>query len=101
MEQVDYFLSAEQHMHEWIKTFKLLGNFNRLQILKLLTKHRELPVKAIADKLDLSVKRTSHCLVMLSHADLVLGKGKLGSVYYSLHPKLRFEVQYIIRKFIP
>ena len=87
-------------MDQWVKTFKLLGNHRRLRILKLLSKHSELPVKAIANRLDLTVKRASHCLVMLSHADLVLGKGKLGSVYYSLHPKLRSEVNHIIRKLI-
>lgn len=87
-------------MHEWVKTFKLLGNYRRLQILKLLTRYRELPVKEIADRLDLTAKRASHCLVMLSHANLVLGKGKLGSVYYSIHPELRSEIQHILKKFV-
>ena len=88
-------------MHQWVNIFKLLGNLNRLRILKLLTAHRELPVKAISDKLDLTVKLASQYLVLLSHANLVKGIGKLGSVYYSLHPALSKEIRYILERFVP
>lgn len=67
----------------------------------MLTGHRELPVKAISDKLDLSVKLTSQYLVLLSHANLVKGIGKLGSVYYSLHPTLPKAIRHILERFVP
>ncbi|OGZ24523.1 MAG: hypothetical protein A2W71_00960 [Candidatus Nealsonbacteria bacterium RIFCSPLOWO2_02_39_8] len=73
---------------------------NRIRILKLLAHEKELPVKAISDKLDIRIKLTSQHLVLLSHARFVQGKGKLGSVYYMLHPKLRSEVQHILKKLI-
>lgn len=78
--------------------FKLLGNFNRLRILKLLSQQGELPVKAISNKLDITVKLASQHLVLLSHANFVRGIGKIGSVYYSLHPALPPAVRRILEK---
>lgn len=88
-------------MHQWVNNFKLLGNMNRLRILKLLAGYRELPVKAISDKLDIRIKLASQHLVLLSHANFVKGIGKLGSVYYSLHPSLSKQIRYIINHFVP
>ncbi|MBI4135837.1 winged helix-turn-helix transcriptional regulator [Candidatus Uhrbacteria bacterium] len=85
-------------MHNWINTFKLLGNRNRLRILKLLSQQGELPVKVISDKLDLTVKLASQHLVLLAHANFVQGIGKIGSVYYSFHPALPSAVKRIIEK---
>ena len=85
---------------EWEKIFKVLGNINRLNILRLLSRKRELPVKAIAEALDLGVKITSQHLVILAHTGMVQGTGKLGSVYYSLHPELSKEVRHILEHFV-
>ena len=85
-------------MHTWVNRFKLLGNFNRLRILKLLSQRGELPVKVISDKLNLTVKLASQHLVLLSHANFVRGIGKVGSVYYALHPTLPPEVRRILEK---
>lgn len=86
------------NMHTWVNTFKLLGNFNRLRILKLLSQRGELSVKVISEKLDLTVKLTSQHLVLLSHTNFVRGIGKVGSVYYSLHPALPPTVERILEK---
>ena len=74
---------------------------NRLRILKLLSQHRELPVKAISDKLDITVKLASQHLVLLAHANFVRGVGKIGSVYYSLHPALHAAVRRLLANDIP
>lgn len=85
---------------QWVNIFKLLGNENRLNILKLLTAHRELSVRKISRTLDIREKLVSQHLVLLAHANFVIGKGKLGSVYYSFHPALRNEVLHILQKFV-
>ena len=87
-------------MNTWVNIFKLLGNENRLQILRLLSKNRELPVRSIARELDIREKLVSQHLVLLAHANFVIGKGKLGSVYYALHPTLRREIRQIITNFV-
>jgi len=87
-------------MYQWVKIFKLLGNENRLRILRLLSRYRELPVKEISDKLCMTQKLASQYLVLLSHANIVRGKGKLAGVHYSLDPDLPEEVKQIISKFI-
>lgn len=87
-------------MNSWVNIFKLLGNENRLQILRLLTKKREFPVRHIARELGIREKLVSQHLVLLSHANFVTGKGKLGSVYYSLHPALRREIRHILTNFV-
>jgi len=79
----------------------LLGNRNRLRILKLLSQQGELSVKAISDKLDITVKLASQHLVLLAHANFLQGIGKVGSVYYSLNPALPSAVRRIIEKDIP
>lgn len=87
-------------MQNWVKMFKLLGNENRLRILKLLTQHREISVRQISRKLDIREKLVSQHLVLLAHANFVQGKGKLASVYYALHPELRLEIRHILQKFV-
>lgn len=78
----------------------MLGNINRLNILRLLAKNKELPVKEIRERLKLTLKLASQHLIILSHASLVQGVGKMGSVYYSFHPELSKEVRYIIEKIV-
>lgn len=87
-------------MKQWTKIFKALANENRLSILRLLGKEKELPVRTICSKLDLGVKLVSKHLSILSHMNLVEGQGKLGSVYYKLHPSVRSEVRHIITRFL-
>ena len=86
-------------MQGWVNIFKLLGNENRLRILMLLSKFRELPVKEVSDKLRITQKLASQHLVLLAHANFVRGKGKLASVYYSLNSELPAEIKQIITKF--
>ena len=87
-------------MKEWTKNFKALANENRLEILRVLSKHGELSVKIICNKLDRGVKMVSKHLGILSHMGFVEGTGKLGSVWYKLHPKLHPEIKHIITKFL-
>lgn len=87
-------------MYQWVKIFKLFGKENHLRILRLLSRYHELSVKKISDKLHTTQKLASQYLVLLSHANIVSGKGKLASVYYSLDSDLSEEVKQIISKFI-
>lgn len=87
-------------MKEWTKIFKALANENRLAILKVLAKQGELPVKIICHKVDRGVKLVSKHLSILAHLNIVEGQGKLGSVWYKLHPSLRTEVKTILYKFL-
>lgn len=87
-------------MKEWTKIFKALGNDNRLAILKLIAQHGELSVKMICQRLDKKVKMVSKHLGILAHMNIVEGEGKLGSVWYKLHPALRAEVKTILHKFL-
>ena len=87
-------------MKEWTKIFKALGNDNRLGILKVIERHGELSVKMICQKLDKKVKMVSKHLGILAHMNIVEGEGKLGSVWYKLHPTLRSEVKIILHKFL-
>ncbi|KKU13334.1 MAG: ArsR family transcriptional regulator [Parcubacteria group bacterium GW2011_GWC2_45_7] len=87
-------------MKEWTKIFKALANENRLAILKAIVKHDELSVKMICQKLDKGVKLVSKHLGILAYMNIVEGQGKLGSVWYKLHPSLRLEVKTIIHKFL-
>lgn len=86
--------------NEWGIIFRVLGNVNRLNILRLLIKIRELPVKSISERLNLGIKITSQHLIILSHAGMIQGVGKIGSVYYSLHPELDREIHYIIKELV-
>ena len=87
-------------MKEWTKVFKALANENRLKILRLLAKKRELPVKAIGEHIDLGIKATSKHLIILANLNMLQSQGKLGSVWYTLHPAIRPEIQHIIHKFL-
>ncbi len=89
-----------QHLKEWKKVFKALGNEIRLQILWLLDREAELSVKVISGRLNRGVKIVSKHLGILSNIGFIQGHGKLGSVYYQLHPDLRKEVKYIVAKYI-
>ena len=87
-------------MKEWTKVFKALANENRLKILRLLAKKRELPVKAISQHIDLGIKATSKHLIILANLNMLQSQGKLGSVWYMLHPSIRPEVSHIVYKFL-
>ena len=87
-------------MKEWTKVFKALGNENRLKILRLLTKKRELPVKAIGEYIGMGIKSTSKHLIILANLNMLQSQGKMGSVWYALHPSIRPEVHHIIHRFL-
>ena len=87
-------------MKEWTKVFKALANENRLKILCLLARKRELPVKMISDRIGLGIKATSKHLIILANMNMLQSQGKMGSVWYTHHPFIRPEVHHIIHKFI-
>ncbi len=89
-----------RHITEWTKIFKALANENRLKILYWLDRERELPVKAICNKIGRGVKITSKHLNLLAHVGILENHGKVGSVWYSIHPDLSHEVRHIITRFI-
>ena len=89
-----------QYLKEWTKMFKALGNETRLQIMRLLSIERELPVHAISARVNRGVKGVSKHLSILANIGFLQSHGKLGSVYYYLHPKLRKEVRHIITNFL-
>ncbi len=87
-------------MEDWTKIFKALGNDNRLQILRLLLKRGELPVREISDGIKMNIKNTSKHLIILANLNFLDATGKRGSVWYRIHPALRKEVGIILRKFV-
>jgi len=87
-------------MEQWVKTFRILANKNRLRILKLLTKHRELSVKQISKALGITEKLASQHVVLLAHADVIEGKVKLGRVYYALSFSLSPDIRHILSHFV-
>ncbi|OHB20958.1 MAG: hypothetical protein A2939_00500 [Parcubacteria group bacterium RIFCSPLOWO2_01_FULL_48_18] len=75
-------------MKEAAKLFKVLSNEKRLGILKLLTKHNELTVSDIADRVNLSIKATSKHTIMLYNAKILDRRQGKGTAYYSLNKPL-------------
>lgn len=89
-----------QYLKEWTKIFKALGNETRLQIVQLLNKEKELPVHAVSARINRGVKSVSKHLSILSNIGFLQSHGKLGSVYYYLHPELRKEIRHIMVIFL-
>jgi len=89
-----------RHIKQWTQFFRALANENRLNIMYLLSKKKEMPVKAISEHIDLGIKATSKHLIILESMNFLESHGKMGSVYYQFHPELRSEIKYIITKFL-
>ena len=58
-------------MHYLESTLKALANHRRLEILKVLHKHKKASVGYIADAIDLSIHATSKHLGILEHTEIV------------------------------
>jgi DNA-binding transcriptional ArsR family regulator len=75
-------------MKRWTLIFKALSNINRLKIIKLLVKKRQLNVGEIAHEINISLNATSKHLIILSSLDILESEGKKGHVFYRLNPDL-------------
>ena len=69
----------------WTIVFKALGNINRIKIIQILSKTKDLNVTQIAEELGISLKATSQHLIILQNLDVLESQGKQGHVYYSLN----------------
>ncbi|MFC1479592.1 ArsR/SmtB family transcription factor [Planctomycetota bacterium] len=78
--------------------FKALGNENRLVILSMLRK-RQLCVKALSCKLDISQPAVSQHLKVLEHAGLIKADKKGAWVHYSVVKKTVNDCVDSLRKF--
>ena len=87
-------------MKRWSTIFKILGNINRLKIIKLLSEKREMCVVDIAKKLEISQKSTSKHLILLSRMDILEYKGQAGHVYYSMNGDMPTDLKNIINLFL-
>ena len=80
------------------KILKAVANKRRLNILKLLTKNREMNVAEISEGIHLSFKSTSRHLAILSSLNLVSKTQKQLFVYYRLSqanlPLVKFILPY-------
>lgn len=83
---------------KWTKIFKILGNENRLKIIKILYPTQELAVGEIADQINLSLKATSKHLINLANLDILQSRGKNGQVYYSISSTLEDRIKKIIHE---
>ncbi len=77
----------------WTIIFKALGNINRVKIIQLLSRNKNLNVTQIAGELGISLKATSQHLTILSNLDVVEGVGKQGHVYYNLSLSLPTDLK--------
>ena len=88
-------------MKKWVQIFKILGNFSRLKIIKLLKGYSGgLSVSEIAKEIGISLKGASQHLVILDRAGVLRGEGKQGRVYYSLSPEIPKDFQKAINLFL-
>lgn len=78
------------------KILKAFANRRRLAILKLLKKETELVVDAIAKKIHLSFKSTSHHLRLLTALDILERDQRSINVYYSLSKDMPSLARHIL-----
>ena len=67
------------------KIFKALGDPTRLQIFKMLAKHREVCVCKIVDELGMNQPAISHHMAKLKQVDLVNSRKEGQWIHYSLN----------------
>lgn len=78
--------------------FKVLGNINRLKIIRLLSPGgRALNVSYIARELDISLKSTSKHLILLNNLDILNYKGQAGHVSYSINSDMPPDLRKVIK----
>lgn len=83
----------------WTIIFKALGNFNRIGIIKMLSKGQRLNVTQIATELGISLKATSQHLIILQNLDVLEAEGKQGHVYYFMSKSLPADIRNSIKLF--
>ena len=71
---------------ELVKIFKAMGNERRLDILRRITKSRQMSVGGLSEQMELSFRSVSKHLSVLSGAGLVEAKQISLSRYYSISP---------------
>lgn len=81
---------------ELTKIFKAFGNQNRVKIIRLLKREKELPVGEMSRRIKLSVKATSKHLGILLNIGFLENEGKNNSVYYRLDRNLNKFVKDIV-----
>ncbi|PIP29757.1 hypothetical protein COU12_00460 [Candidatus Jorgensenbacteria bacterium CG10_big_fil_rev_8_21_14_0_10_54_38] len=72
-------------MKRWSIVFKVLGNVNRLKIVKLLSGGEKRNVSEIGRTLAISQKATSKYLIQLHNLVVLDSEGKDGHVFYFLN----------------
>ena len=77
----------EEVAKELVRWFKLLADETRLKILFLLLERRELNVRSLCDKLDLSQPAVSHHLALLRVDGLIECRRDGKHNYYSILPE--------------
>lgn len=87
-------------MKNLARKFKALGNERRLNIIKLLLKHKRLTVRKISDKINLSFRSTSRHLKILEAAGFISWQQIGLNVYYFISPEASKEVLNLVNKLI-
>jgi len=83
-------------MHRSLDFLRTLAEYRRLHIVVLLTRHEELCVSEIAERLHLRQSDTSHALADLRRAGILAGRRERHKIYYSLAPEKREVLEGII-----
>ena len=83
--------------NDWSTIFRGLGNPNRLRVLKILSKTKEMSVSSLSEELRISFKNTSRNLSILLNLGLVEFQGKKDRVYYTLSRHLEDDIRQILK----
>lgn len=86
-------------MNRWALVFRILGNINRLKIIKMLNGGDSLNVSDISNKLKISLGATSKHLIILQSLEILQTEGKHGHVFYSIDPKIKDDFKKVIKLF--
>ena len=83
----------------WTIVFKVLGNVNRIKIIKMLAGGGKMSVTQISEKLNISLKSTSRHLSILQNLDLLESEGKDGFVFYYANKKIPVDFKRAVSLF--
>lgn len=72
-----------KHNHQ-VKIFKMLGNSNRLRIIEIIVKNKEMSVTQIAKELKLEQSLVSQHLINLRKNDIIRAEQRKLNMYYSI-----------------
>ena len=84
----------------WTHIFKALANPNRLRILILLSREKQMNVSEIMRELDISFAATSRHLILLENLGALESRGTEGHVLYWLRPAMSRNLRRAIRLFV-